>query len=227
MELNEAIRARRSIRGFKPDPVPEESIQAILDLARLSPSATNCQPWEFIVLAGDSLEMAKRVNTEQSEIGAPIKPDFKALPPNMLPDSYGKRQEALAKGLFGVLGIERGDKLERKEWQLKGKRFFDAPAAIWICTDESVFNEQHHISLVDLGIVTQTIALAALEFGLGTCIQQDTIFYPDALREALDIPASKHLIVSIAIGYPDWELPANAFRSQREPVESLITWKTW
>lgn len=226
MELSEAIRSRRSIRGFKPDPVPLDLIQGILDLAHLAPSATNCQPWEFIVLAGEPLETAKRVNSEQSEMGAPIKPDFKALPPNMLPESYGRRQETLAKGLFSVLGIERDDKSERKKWQLKGKRFFEAPAAIWVCVDEAVFNEHHHISLVDLGIVTQTIALAALEFGLGTCIQQDTIFYPDALRASLDIPASKRLIVSIAIGYPDWKSPANSFRSQREPVESLITWKT-
>ncbi len=226
MDLLEAIRSRRSIRAFKPDPVPVDLIQGVLDLARLAPSATNCQPWEFIVLTGESLDMAKRVNSEQAELGAPIKPDFKAIPPYMLTASYGARQEALAKGLFGVLGIERDDKPERKKWQLKGKRFFEAPAAIWVCVDEAVFNEQHHISLVDLGIVTQTIALTALEFGLGTCIQQDTIFYPDALRAALDIPASKRLIVSIALGYPDRESPANAFRSEREPVESLVTWKT-
>ncbi|MFO8100927.1 MAG: nitroreductase [Dehalococcoidia bacterium] len=223
--MSEAIRTRRSIRGFKPEPVPVELIEGMLELAHLAPSATNCQPWEFIVLAGEPLDKAKRVNIEQADLGAPIQPDFKALPPNMLPGSYEQRQASLAEGLFATVGIERNDKAERKKWQLRGKRFFDAPAAILICLDEGIFNERHNISLVDVGIITQTIALAALEFGLGTCIQQDTIFYPDAIRAALDIPASKKFIVSVAIGYPDRELPANSFRSEREPVSSLVTWK--
>ncbi len=225
MELIDAIRSRRSIRGFTSAPVPQQTLSRILDIARMAPSATNCQPWEFIVLTGPSLETAKRVNIEQAEQGAPIAPDFRALPPNEFPESYGERQSTLARDLFSTIGIERNDRPKRKEWQLKGKRFFDAPAAIWIIADEAIFNPQHHISLVDLGIVTQSIALTALEFDLGTCIQQDTIFYPDALRKALAITESKRLIVSIAIGYPDWSLPANRFRSGREELDSLVTWK--
>jgi len=225
MDLIEAIKQRRSIRAYKATPVPKQAIEEIISLARLSPSATNYQPWEFIVLTGKSLETAKRVNVEQMEAEAPITPDFKALPPNQLASPYGDRQAALARTLFDTMGIERHDKSARYAWQVKGKRFFDAPAAIWIAADETIFNEQHQISLVDLGIATQTIALAALEFDLGTCIQQDTIFYPGALRKALDIPASKLLIVSIAIGYPDWDAPANQFRSEREVIEAMVSWK--
>jgi len=164
-------------------------------------------------------------NIEQMEADATIAPDFKALPPNLLAPPYGDRQAALAGALFQTVGIARGDKASRRAWQVKGKRFFDAPAAIWVAADAAIFNEKHQISLVDLGIVTQTIALAALDFDLGTCIQQDTIFYPDALRRALDIPASKRLIVSIAIGYPERDAPANRFRSEREPLKAMTTWK--
>ncbi len=226
MDLIEAIKQRRSIRAFKATPVPQQAVEEIISLARLSPSATNYQPWEFIVLTGKSLETAKRVNIEQMEAEAPVTPDFKALPPSQLASPYGDRQATLARTLFDTMGIERRDKSARYEWQVKGKRFFDAPAAIWIAADQAIFNEQHQISLVDLGIVTQTIALAALEWDLGTCIQQDTIFYPDALRKALDIPLSKRLIVSIAIGYPDWDAAANQFRSDRESIATLVSWKT-
>lgn len=226
MDLIEAISSRRSIRGFKPTPVPRATLTEILELACRSPSAVNQQPWEFIVLMGDSLEIAKQVNVEQFKAGARIDPDCTATPPNQLKSPYSERQMELAGRLFRLLNIERGDKEKRTEWQLRGKRFFDAPAAIIICANESVLHSQHLTPLIDIGILTQTIALLALEYGLGTCIQQDTVFYPRALREALDIPDTKRLIVALAIGYPDWDFPANQLRTDREPLESLLTWKT-
>lgn len=225
MELVEAIRSRRSVRGFKPVPVPGEILAAVLDLARLAPSAVNEQAWEFIVLTGAALETAKRINVEQHLTQAPVTPDCPATPPNQLPSPYAERQTALAMQLFDLMGIERGQRGKRLEWQLHGKRFFDAPAAILVCADEAIFHLRHLTPLIDIGIVTQTIALAALEFGLGTCIQQDTVFYPDALRKALDIPPSKRIILAVAVGYPDETYPANRMRTPREPLESLVTWK--
>ncbi len=226
MELVDAIRTRRSIRGFKPTPVPEEIIAQILDLARMAPSATNCQPWEFIVLTGESLQKASQANIEQSNLGAVISLDIPVCPPNELPSPYVDRQNALARDLFGSANIERSDKQSRREWQLRGKRFFDAPAAILVCADEKIYNERHQISLIDIGIVTQTIALLAMEYGLGTCIQQDTVFFPDSLRQALEIPSSKKLLVAICIGYPDREFPSNKFGRNREPLDSMVTWKS-
>ncbi len=226
MELIEAIRSRQSVRGYKSTSVPKDILTEILNLARLAPSATNCQPWEFILLTGDSLQKAKQVNIEQSQAGAEIKPDFQAIPPNKLASPYVDRQNALAKGMFNSAKIQRIDREKREEWKQKGKRFFDAPAAILICADESILDDHHQIPLIDIGLVTQTITLAALEYNLGTCIQQDTIFYPGALKEALEIPLEKKLIVAIAIGYPDWDFPANDFRSERESLDSLTTWKS-
>ena len=52
MELIEAIEGRKSIRAFKPDPVPREMIEKILLLASKAPSAINLQPWEFTVVGG-------------------------------------------------------------------------------------------------------------------------------------------------------------------------------
>lgn len=226
MELVDAIRTRRSIRGFKATLVSNETLKGILDLARMAPSATNCQPWEFIVLTGESLEKAKHVNIEQSKIGATISLDIPVCPPNELPSPYVDRQKTLASDLFGSAKIERSDKEGRREWQLRGKRFFDAPAAILICADEKIYNERHQISLIDIGIVTQTIALLAMEYGLGTCIQQDTVFFPDVLRQTLGIPKSKRLLVAICIGYPDRDFQANRFDRTRESLDSLATWKS-
>ena len=50
MDVHEAIKTRRSVRSYKPDPVPEESLKRILEAARLAPSGHNAQAWKFVVV---------------------------------------------------------------------------------------------------------------------------------------------------------------------------------
>ncbi len=50
MEVFDAIKTRRSIRKYKPEPIPEEKLRSILEAARLAPSAGNRQPWRFIII---------------------------------------------------------------------------------------------------------------------------------------------------------------------------------
>jgi nitroreductase len=50
LEIQEAIRKRRSIRAFTGEDVSEEAIQQIIEAGTLAPSAGNCQPWEFIII---------------------------------------------------------------------------------------------------------------------------------------------------------------------------------
>jgi nitroreductase len=49
MELSEAIKGRRSVRAFKQQDVPEETVEKLIDAARHAPSAGNIQPWEFVI----------------------------------------------------------------------------------------------------------------------------------------------------------------------------------
>lgn len=51
MEVLEAIGTRRSIRRYKANPVPEEELEKILEAGRWAPSASNAQPWKFIVIS--------------------------------------------------------------------------------------------------------------------------------------------------------------------------------
>ncbi len=62
MDVLDAIRARKSIRGYKPDPVPKEVLSQILDVARHAPSAMNTQPWEITVITGDVLASISKEN---------------------------------------------------------------------------------------------------------------------------------------------------------------------
>jgi len=220
MDLLEGIRSRKSIRGFKPDPVSRETLAEILETACRAPSAMNSQPWEFFVLGGDVLNGIRKKNVECLHSGAPPQPDHIVIGwPN---DSvYRARQVGLAKGLFKLMGITRDDRAERLQWMERGFRYFDAPAAIVIVVDRTL-SESGPLS--DIGSLMQNICLAALHYGLGTCIEDQGVMYSGVLRELAGIPDTKRIIMAIAIGHPDPDFPANALESEREPAEKITTW---
>ncbi len=119
------------------------------------------------------------------------------------------------------MDISREDKEKRDQWMRRGFRYFNAPAAIVIYVDRSL---PYPRPLFDIGAVTQNICLAALHYGLGTCIANQGIAFPEVLHEFAGISESKRIMISIAIGYPNWDFPANRVVSTREPIENIITW---
>ncbi len=220
MDVVEALRTRKSIRGFKPEPVPRKVLSEVLEIASRAPSAVNSQAWEFFVLGGDAIEKIRRANVEKVRSGALPSPEYKMM--GWPRDSvYRRRQVALAKQLFQLMGISRDDEEGKRDWMERGFRFFDAPAAIIIVVDRSIGEDP---PLLDLGAVMQSICLAALSRGLGTCIEDQGVMYPEVIRSVAGLPAAKRIIISIAIGYPDWSFPANQVESPREPIEHTTTW---
>jgi nitroreductase len=220
MDVMEALATRKSVRGFKPDPVPKEILREVLQVAGRAPSAVNSQPWEFFVLAGDVIENIKLGNMEKARSGVAPNPEHMVI--GWPRDSvYRQRQVALAKQLFELMGIGVGDTERKMEWMLRGLRFFDAPAGIVIVVDQSIVER---VPLLDIGAVMQSICLAALNHGLGTCIEDQAAMYPQVMRKFAGIPDSKRIVISIAIGYPDWDFPANRVKSAREPIDSITSW---
>lgn len=57
MDIMEAIKTRRSIRRYKPTPVPEDLLKTVLNAARLAPSANNAQPWRIIVVRDEDIKV--------------------------------------------------------------------------------------------------------------------------------------------------------------------------
>lgn len=218
MDIVEAIRQRKSIRGFKPDPVPEGVLRKILEIAVRAPSSVNAQPWEFAIITGDVLDRIKRDNVERLASGVTPNPDLQSEP---WQGGYRERQVELAKQIFQLMGIAREDKEKRAQWAQRGTRFFDAPAAIIVYADRSLSESR---PLFDAGCVSQTICLAAMNYGLGTCIEGQGVHCPDVIRKHTGIPESKRIITSIAIGYPDWDFPANRLQTERESLDSITTW---
>lgn len=218
MEVKEAIRRRKSIRCYKTEPVPKGVLNDILTIATRSPSGSNVQSWEIAVISGEVLENINRGNVEMLDSGIEPNPD---IPMNVPEGVYRERGRNVMTQLFKLMGIAREDKERRAERTRKGYRFYDAPAGIILYADRSLDECRTQF---DLGLITQTICLAALEYGLGTCIELEPVMYPQVIRRYIHIPESKRITVAIAIGYPDWNAPENKLETVREPVESISTW---
>jgi nitroreductase len=216
MDVIDAIRSRTSIRGYKPDPVPQEVLREILEVATRAPSGMNTQSWEITVVTGEPLNNIRQDAAAMFSAGTAPNPDYQM---ESYQGVYKERQVALAMELFRLLGITREDKKQRMEWMMQGFGFFDAPAAIIVATDKSL--EPAH-SYTDVGILMQTICLTALSHGLGTCIMGQGVMYPDVVRKHTGIPESKRLFLSTPVGYPDPDFPANQLRTTRVPVEESV-----
>jgi nitroreductase len=220
MDIIDAIQSRKSIRGFKSVPVERSIIRDILDIAVRAPSAMNTQPWEFYVITGDVLNSMRKKLVEKLNAGSPMKPDHLVVgwPQESI---YRNRQVELAKEIFKLMNIAREDKAKRAWWLERGFRFFDAPVAVIVMTDKAL---SEYGPLFDIGAVTQTLCLAALKFGLGTCIEDQGVLYPEVVRELAGIPESKRIMIAVAMGYPDWSFPVNNLVSPREPADKITTW---
>lgn len=223
MDVAEAINQRKSIRAFKPDAVPQEILREIIELALRAPSWANTQPWQFAIVSGEKLEEIRQAIV--AKIDEPPNPDFPL--PRVFPEPYATRRRTIGKKLFGIMGISRDDKEKRWWWQLQGLMLFDAPCAIYIYIDRSLYLQDDRSNVwpvFDCGLIAGNIMLLATKYGLGTIPQIQAVFYPDVLRKILEIPDSKLIVLAIAIGYPNQADPINQFCSEREPLAKVTKW---
>ncbi len=211
---DDVVNGRRSIRGFKPDPVSRALIEEVLALAMRSPSSLNTQPWNFTVVTGEPLDRIRQGNTERNLAGVPHSREFR------LGEDYGgvhrERQIEIAKQLFGAMGIAREDKAKRHDWVLRGFRQFDAPVSIVITYDRVLLGSD--IAPFDCGAVTTALVNAAWSRGLGCVINSQGIMQSPVVREHAGIPDDQVIQTCVAMGWPDDSFPANAVVSRRKPV---------
>ena len=226
MDVTEAVRARRSVRAFKPDLVPQEILKEIMELALRAPSWANTQPWEFAIVSGEKLEEIRQAYLEKAaEVTGEPAPDLTA--PREFPEPFDNRRRTVGRSLFEIMGIGREDAEKRKQWRLQGTKLFGAPCVIYIYTERAFYFQSDGLNVwpvFDCGLVAENIMLLAANCGLGTIPQMQAVYYPDVLRKVLGIPDSKLIVVGIAIGYPDWDDPVNQFRSEREPLDRVTRW---
>jgi len=215
MELWQAIRERKSIRAYKHDPIPKETIEEILRLTIHAPSAINLQPWEFIVVTGEEKERLSR-----KLIKAYKEKQISCSPGNVkpLPETYRQRGIASSESMEPYL---KQIGVPFKQFTNEGScNFYGAPVAIIICLDDSFSKAR----MVDIGIALGYLVLSAHGFGLATCPIGLIAAYEDEIKDLLNIPENKNVIIGIALGYPDWENPVSRYKSPRENLDKLVRW---
>ena len=215
MSYDEVVMGRRSIRGFKPDPVPLELIKEILTMAMRSPSSMNTQPWNFTVVTGEPLNLIRAGNTERNMAGVPHSREFRTG--TAFEGVHRERQIGVAKQLFSAMGIARDDAPARMDWVLRGFRQFDAPVCVIITYDKTLSGSDD--TPFDCGAVSTALVNAAWSRGLGAVINSQGIMQSPVVREHAGIADDHVIMKAIAIGWPEESFPANAVVSERKSVE--------
>ena len=214
MQFDDVLLGRRSVRGYKPDPVPKALIEEVLKLAMRSPSSMNTQPWNFTVISGEPLDLIRAGNTERNVAGVPHSREFRIG--EAFAGQHRDRQVGVAKQLFAAMGIEREDKEKRMDWVLRGFRQFDAPVCVIITYDRVLADSDD--TAFDCGAVTTALVNAAWSRGLGAVINSQGIMQSPVVREHANIADDQVIMKAVALGWPDDSFPANAVVSERRSV---------
>jgi nitroreductase len=215
MDTLQAIRERRSARAFKPVPVPRERVEEILKLAVNAPSANNLQPWEFVVVMDEERErlsrrLLKAYQEKQISCGSgAVKP---------LPRAIRERGVKTLEAMKEYVEKTGGDV---DSFVNEGScNFYGAPVAIIICIDDCFSSRQ----LVDVGTAVGYLVLAAAASGLASCPIGLITDYADEIKELLNIPENKKVVIGVALGYADPTHPMAQFRSSRADIKELVRW---
>lgn len=218
MLLDEALRARRSVRAFRPDPVPYEVVAELLTAASRAPSGTNIQPWKVHVVAG---EVRRRLEAEvlahRESRPADTSAEFPRIAKRKEP--YVSRMRTLGKAMYTLLGVPRGDEAASWAQWSRNYKFFDAPVGLIFTMDKDL----DRMSYVDLGMFIQSFLLAAKARGLDTCAQGAWNGYWTATRRVLNVPDDEFIVCGVCLGYADEGAPVNGLVSDREPLETFAT----
>ncbi len=215
MDLLKMIKERRTVRAFKPDPIPRERIEEILKLSIHAPSASNLQPWEFIVLTVEEKErLCRRLIKAYREKQIACSPgNVKPLPKTM--GKRGAKTLEMMNPFFEEMGVHSNQFINEGSCN-----FYGAPVAILICLDDSFPKAR----MVDIGLALGYLVLTAHEFGLGTCPIGLIMAYEDEIKDLLNIPENKNVVIGVALGYPDWNIPINRFKSPRDELSKFTRW---
>jgi nitroreductase len=217
--VDEAILSRRSVRAFRPDPVPNTLIEEILALASHAPSGTNTQPWKVTVLTGEPLRtMSKKIIDayQAPDYAEKNKPEY-AYYPSAWVSPYIDRRRKVGWDMYSLLGIPKTDKEAMKAQSGRNFTFFDAPVGLIFSIDRVMAQG----SWLDYGMFLQTLMLAARGRGLDTCAQAAFIDFHQIIGEFLNWPESEMLVCGMALGYADTTATVNALTTSREPVSGF------
>lgn len=219
--VDQTIVSRRSIRQFLPNPIPQQMVMEMLDVAARSPSGHNSQAWNVHVLTGNALRNLSELILAQVHdpaMAANNRPEFDSYPAQWI-SPYIERRRQVGKDMYTLLGIPRGDAVGMEAQLEKNYRFFDAPVGL-------IFTLQRIMvpgSVLDLGMFMQTVMLAARARGLDTCPQAAFAPFQRIISEQLSLAPDQVVICGMSLGYADHDAAVNKVVTHRAAASSFTT----
>lgn len=224
--VDAAIHSRMSVRAFLPKAVPRETLEHLLAIASRAPSGTNTQPWKVYVLQGGSRDSlvgkvcaAHDAIRANPELAAQYKEEYDYYPEKWVSPYIDRRREN-GWGLYGLLGIGKGDKDKMHAQHQRNYKFFDAPVGLMFTLDRVMGRG----SLVDYGMFMQNIMVAARGHGLHTCPQAAWNGFAKIILPHIGAGDDEMLVCGMALGYADESALVNTFRTPRVGVQAFTTW---
>lgn len=217
MNVSDAMKQRISIRAFLDKPVPDGIMKKIFSDAQFSPSNCNVQPWKVYVVSGARKDELKDKLVAAVMSGNMPNPDFDWKV--KYDGIHRDRQFGSANALYSSMGIDRKDKEARMLAMLRNWTFFDAPHAAFFTMAKYL----NIMGAVDIGIYAQSLSLLMTEQGLSSCMQGALGQFPDPVREFFTIPDDHGILFGMSFGYADDSAPVNTTRTDRESLESAVT----
>ena len=224
--VDQAIESRMSVRAFTKEPVSREMILNLLDLSARAPSGTNTQPWKAYVLEGEKLQQlcndvcaAYDSIARHPELEKEYQAGYDYYPTKWFSPYIDRRREN-GWGLYGLLGITKGDKDKMHAQHRKNFEFFGAPVGIFFTIDK----ELGRGSMLDYGMFLQNFMIAARGKNLDTCPQAAWNTFSKIILPFIGARDNEMLVCGMALGYADKEDIVNTFRTPRVSAEEFTTW---
>jgi nitroreductase len=221
MNVTDAVATRKTIRAFRSDPVPRETLEQILQLALRAPSGGNLQPWRVYALLDRARdELVRRVAKVREEHPMGSAPEYHIYPPK-LTEPYRTRRFRIGEAMYATMNIPREDKAARLTFFSGNWEFFGAPVGLIFTMDRQMQEGQW----ADLGMFMENIMLLARAHGLHTCPQEAWAMFSPTIRAYLNVPENEMIFCGMAIGYADEDHPVNSLASERAPLGEIVTFK--
>jgi len=223
-----AMESRFSCRAFTPQVPSRQDIETLIQAALRAPSGTNTQPWKVYVVQGQARDaLAEKVCAAhnalaaQPELAKTQYPEPYDYYPEKWVSPYIDRRRACGFGLYGTLGIQKGEHIKMHLQHQRNYRYFDAPIGLHFTMDKIMGRG----SLIDYGMFLQNIMLAARALGLHTCPQAAWNMFERIVLPYIGAGENEMLLCSMALGYADETALVNTFRTERENAAGLIQWR--
>jgi nitroreductase len=224
--VDDVINERMSVRAFTQELPSRELIEHILQVASRAPSGVNTQPWKVYVLEGniltevcDKVCQAYEAISKNPELADEYKETYNYYPEKWFSPYIDRRREN-GWSLYGLLGIEKGEKEKMFLQHQRNFRFFDSPVGLFF----TIHKELGAGSILDYGMFLQNIMLSAQSHGLATCPQAAWNKFSKIILPAIGASSEEMLVCGMAIGYADKSHKINTFQTPRAKVDEFTTW---